>query len=120
VWVHGSSEGLGDLEHPAVDLLAGREPHWLRLTHDRSDAPGALATYAVEDSLPDDLASRTHFFWQSGTLLREALAGHPAIRDGWHASGPGRTARALRETLGDEARITTWLEYEQWHQHVTP
>jgi hydroxymethylbilane synthase len=119
VWVRGSSEGLGEQEPPGIDRLAGRIPEWLRLTHDRSDAPGALATYQVVYALPDDLGARTHFFWQSGTLFREALDRHPGIRAGWHASGPGRTAQALREALGPSPRISTWLEYDEWLLNVT-
>ncbi|MEO7191815.1 MAG: hydroxymethylbilane synthase [Vicinamibacterales bacterium] len=119
VWVHGSSDGLGDQESPDVDLMAGTSPEWIRLTHDRSDAPGALATYSVRYVLPDDLAARTHFFWMSGSLFREALDRHPGIGGAWHASGPGRTARALHDTLGSTSRVSTWLDYDQWHQNVT-
>src|SRR5690606_39263124 len=55
IWVHGSSEGLGDAEDPALDQLAGRQLSWRRLTHGKSDAPDALPTYDVDLPLPDDL-----------------------------------------------------------------
>jgi hydroxymethylbilane synthase len=119
VWVHGSAEGLGDEEPVAVDALAGRSVAWTRLTHSGVEDPRALATYLVDERLPDDLGSRSHFFWTSGTAFTRALSAHPGIAGGWHASGPGRTARAIRETLGNHPRISVWLDYEQWHQHVT-
>jgi hydroxymethylbilane synthase len=119
VWVHGSAEGLGD-DDPAVRWLAGRPVTWHRLTHSGVDEPGALATYEVDDALPADLGLRTHFFWTSGTAFRRAIAKWPVVREGWHGSGPGRTAHTLRAALGDTDRVRVWLDYDQWHQEVTP
>jgi hydroxymethylbilane synthase len=118
VWVNGCADGLGDLELPDVDLMAGHPIVWRRLTHAESNDPAALATYAVEDAAPD-LAGRTHFFWTSGSAFLRAIRAQPALRSGWHASGPGRTARTIRDTLGTDARLSVWLDYEQWHTHVT-
>jgi hypothetical protein len=100
--------------------MAGRQVAWHRLTHAGVDEPGALATYEVDLALPSDLASRTHFFWTSGTAFRRALAMSPSIRNGWHGSGPGRTAQALRDALGSTDRVRVWLDYDQWHQEVMP
>jgi hydroxymethylbilane synthase len=118
-WVHGCSDGLGDSEPAAIDSLAGRSVAWHRLTHTGSRDADAVATYAVETPLPDDLGSRTHFFWTSGTVFLDAVRRHPDIRHAWHGCGPGRTARTLRDTLGDPSHVSIWLDYEQWHQHVT-
>jgi hydroxymethylbilane synthase len=114
IWVHGCSEGLGDDEAPNVDVLAGGVVDWRRLTHSGSDAPDAVATYAVTQPLPDTLAARTHFYWTSGSQFRAALERFPQIREGWHASGPGRTARVIRDTLETGTRRHIWLDYEQW------
>jgi hydroxymethylbilane synthase len=119
IWVHGCSDGLGDEEPPGIEALAGRAVRWRRLTHADSGVPDALATYVASQELPPDLGRRTQFFWTSGSLFRKALAAHPALRQAWHASGPGRTARVIRETLGDDARFRVWLDYDQWHRHVT-
>jgi hydroxymethylbilane synthase len=120
IWVHGSTDGLGDVEPPDIALLAGRgDLHWLRLTHTASGIADALGTYVVDLDLPGDLAARTHFFWTSGSACRLALARFPALAGAWHASGPGRTAEALRETLGASARLSVWLDYDQWHQYLT-
>lgn len=118
IWVGGCADGLGDEEHPAVDLLAGRETHWRRLTHTKTSDPSAIATYRVTTPLPDDLGSRTHFFWTSGTTFREALMRYPSIRSGWHASGPGRTASAIRDELGSTKRVSIWLDFDAWIQQV--
>jgi hydroxymethylbilane synthase len=119
IWVNGCADGLGDQESPGVDRLAGRAVEWRRVTHTASGDPEALATYVVEQELPADLDSRTHCFWTSGSLFGRAIDRFPAIRRGWHASGPGRTARTLAEALGPDGRLSIWLDYEQWLQAVT-
>ena len=119
VWVNGSAEGLGDSEPPCVDALSGREVRWHRLTHQGVDDANALATYSVTEALPDDLVTRTHFFWTSGTLLKRALAEYPAIRGGWHSSGPGRTWQALQAALGGSDRLRVSLDYDSWLREVT-
>jgi hydroxymethylbilane synthase len=118
VWVNGCADGLGDHEHTDVEALAGRPTTWRRLTHTESGDPDALATYVLEEDAPD-LSGRTHFFWTSGSAFARALARQPDIRFAWHASGPGRTARVIRENLGAEGRLSLWLDYDQWHTHVT-
>jgi hydroxymethylbilane synthase len=118
IWVHGCADGLGDAEDPQVDLLAGEAPQWNRLTHVGSGDPDSTATYEVHHRLPADLGTRSHFFWTSGSLFLAALAQHPAILTGWHASGPGRTSRVIRAALDDPDRASIWLDYHQWAQTV--
>jgi hydroxymethylbilane synthase len=112
IWVNGCADGLGDAELPNVDRLAGREVSWTRLTHADAARPGDLAAYAVTTRLPDDLVSRTHFFWTSGTEFLRACEMCPSIRERSHASGPGRTADVLRDVVGPSAGV--WLNYEHW------
>jgi len=119
LWVQGSAEGLGDGEDPGVDQLAGRRVEWHRLTHEGVDAANALATYVVAERLPDDLPTRTHFFWTSGTSFRQAIDQWPSIRDGWHSSGPGRTWQAIETALGPRGRARVSLDYDAWHREVT-
>jgi hydroxymethylbilane synthase len=118
VWVHGSAEGLGDAEQPGLEWLAGRSVRWLRLTHVGSETPDAFATYIAEPEFPADLALRTHFFWTSGAAFRRALDQHPAIRAAEHASGPGRTAATIAETLGSDGRVSIWLDYDEWRNTI--
>jgi hydroxymethylbilane synthase len=120
VWVNGCADGLGDVEPPGVDLLAGRDVRWCRLTHAAAtaDDPNALATYEVREQLPDDLANRTHFFWTSGTLFLEAISRWPDIRHRWHGAGPGRTWRTISKSLERRGRARVWLDYETWKSDV--
>jgi hydroxymethylbilane synthase len=118
IWVHGCSDGLGDEDTPAIEPLAGRRVNWVRLTHDGATIPEALATYRVEVPLPDDLPSRSHFFWTSGELFKRAVGRWPAIRSGWHASGPGRTSHAINAELGASDRTGVWLDRESWEKDV--
>ena len=128
VWVHGCADGLGEEELPRVEALAGRAVRWRRLTHggagrDARDAgldADALVTYVVEERLPDDLPGRTHFFWSSGSLFLQAIQRWPGLAAGWHASGPGRTRRVIRDVLGPAGRASVWLDREDWYRHVTP
>lgn len=120
VWVNGCADGLGDSERPDIELLAGHDIHWQRLTHRAAAAadPAALATYVVQESLPDDLSARTHFFWTSGTQFLQALERWPELRDRWHGSGPGRTWHTLCRTLGQRARARVWLDYDHWRKEI--
>ena len=118
VWVNGCADGLGDDEHPPIDVLAGRSVKWVRLTHDRAGTPDALPTYHVDTPLPDDLPERSHFFWTSGDLFKRAIERWPAIRDAWHASGPGHTRDTIRDVLGASDRIGVWLDRASWERDV--
>lgn len=118
LWVNGCADGLGDDAAPDVEALAGRALTWVHLTHDRSSRPSALATYRVDPLLPDDLPSRSHFFWTSADLFARAVERWPSIRDGWHASGPGRTRQAILAVLGDTERAGVWLDRESWERDV--
>jgi hydroxymethylbilane synthase len=130
VWVNGCADGLGDEEHPNVAAIAEREPRWLRLTHtDALHADGvgagfsrpdmdAVATYSVQTTLPEDLSQRTHFFWPSGSLFREALSRWPEIANCWHASGPGRTSHVIRSTLGPDPQFRVCLDYDEWLKEI--
>lgn len=117
VWVHGSSEGLGTFLASAVDGLAGRAMTWHRLTHARAEVPDALATYETDSPLPSDLGDRTHFFWRSASEYRLALEAAPAIRDRWHACGPGHTFDVI-ERLSGARRVRPYLSYGAWLEDV--
>lgn len=102
VWVHGSSESLGENEATRIEMLVGSEITWTKLTHfDVATEPGTLGTYRV-DVVPPDAASfrgKKFFFWKSGSQFRSALSIGPEIAKGYHASGPGHTHEAVIEAL---------------------
>ena len=126
VWVHGTSDSLGEKEPTRIEVLAraaglgaasDKNLNWLKLTHagagqaheSGSSLMASCATYRLipKASVPD-LRGRTHFYWMSGTAFDQALKLYPEIKDAVHASGPGRThehlVRALKAISGrDEA-----------------
>lgn len=118
VWVHGSADGLGDEDRPPINAIAGRDVTWVRLTHAGVAAPDALSTYVADTELPDDLPARSHFYWMSGELFTRAIERWPSIRDGWHASGPGRTRDAVLARVDDPSRTGVWLDRESWERDV--
>jgi hydroxymethylbilane synthase len=117
--VHGCADGLGEQEAPRIDALAGRAVSWLRLTHQAAAADGsALATYVVDQPLPDDLPTRRAFFWTSGSQCREAIGRWPALRERQHHCGPGRTSREVVAAVGSSDRVRVWLDYDEWRQEM--
>lgn len=119
IWVNGSTDGLGDEERPDVDVLAGHQVPWVRLTHREGvTGAGALVTYEVSNVLPESLPACSHFFWMSGSQFRRALERWPALREAWHGSGPGSTARAIGDVLGPTGRHGIWLDYDHWLSEV--
>jgi hydroxymethylbilane synthase len=119
IWVNGCTDGLGDEEAPDIDALAGHVVPWMRLTHRGAvTGPDTLATYEVIRHVPDTLPSHSHFFWTSGSEFRSAIERWPGLRDAWHGSGPGSTARAITEVLGPTHRHGVWLDYDHWLSEV--
>jgi hydroxymethylbilane synthase len=111
IWVTGSTEGLGEQEKESLSAISlavlGKEPRWLKLTHESSAAsdPAAVATYKLVPKSGEgvDLKSRTHFFWMSGTAFDRAAELHPEIlTSGFHASGPGKTHEHLKARLKNQ------------------
>lgn len=118
IWVHGSSEALGQFDPAVVDRLAGRAVAWHRLTHATADVPDALATYDARVDLPPDLAGRTHFFWRSASEFRQAITAFPPVRDGWHGTGPGHTLDVV-ERIAGASRVRPALGYAEWLEEIT-
>ena len=127
IWISGSVESLGEDEVAAVEWLAGEaRPSWVKLTHEsagefhRPPSAKACATYRLKtktEGMPD-LSSRTHFFWSSASAFARALELEPRIRSAHHASGPGATARYLRESLGPDVAIGVHLDIDAWRKSI--
>jgi len=121
-WVTGSSEGLGEGQGPALDIMAGNPLPWLKLTHlgaiDFGGLP-AIGTYGLvsDDTVNPDLTQVTHFFWTSYSNFEEGIRRFPEIRFREHACGPGKTAELIRKSLGSESfRLKVFLSYEEWRE----
>jgi len=122
VWVNGSAEALGEQEDAGISLLIGEQPKWCKLSHTQA-AVGALEllpTYRINSiELPEDLASKTHFFWRNGSLFLAALDRYPSIVNGFHACGPGNTFELLSQALRSDQRLFVALSFDSWLQEVS-
>ncbi len=126
LWVHGTSDSLGESELPNIDTLVGRSIKMTKLTHAEAPEIGPmtnLATYklvpkASAAAIAEQFEGKTHFFWMSGSTFDEAIKHQPRLRDANHACGPGHTYTHLRKTLGDNAKIEIHLGYEAWKRSL--
>ena len=104
VWVHGSSEGLGEGESARLEVLNESPIEWIRLSHDQA-GEDSVAVYSLRTKVlsPQLLTSARYYFWRSGTQFRAALASSPdvvsAIKRGYHGVGPGRSSETIRQGL---------------------
>ena len=120
IWVHGTSESLGEIEDPRIEVLNGGAIDWTKLTH--KGAPTAsnmrvLETYEIEISVQSwSRGSREAFYWHSGSQFLAALAKDSALKEKNHFCGPGNTYKILREKLGPAASIEIYLDEEDWRK----
>lgn len=104
VWVHGSSEGLGEGESARLETLNESPIEWVRFSHDQAGAD-SVAAYSLRTTVlsTERLTGARYYFWRSGTQFRAALASSPevanAMKRGYHGVGPGRSSETVREGL---------------------
>jgi Porphobilinogen deaminase len=133
IWVHGSSESLGEQEDPRINVLADKNLHWVKLTHEGGygkDMP-ILATYTLVDgdfekNFQDNFQDKEAFFWMSGTQFLKMAKAHPEILSKHHASGPGNTHQIIREFLVNnlkekysDEKVQVFLSQEDWRSQCT-
>ncbi|MBC7371253.1 MAG: hydroxymethylbilane synthase [Bdellovibrionaceae bacterium] len=121
LWVHGSSESLGEIEDPRVDALNGSPVLWTKLTHqgaaDETSRMKTVATYQIAISTDAwAIGKREAFYWHSGSQFLAALAKDLALKEKNHFCGPGNTYKILRDKLGPEASIEVYLDEEDWRK----
>jgi hydroxymethylbilane synthase len=120
-WVTGSDDSLGETGALAVRTWYPATSRWLKLSHEggRETSFGRLvATYRTRRRhalAPIDRYS--HFYWSSGTQLREYLAAFPGLARAWHGCGPGNTLQIAR-TLLDGDRVRPFLSAQQFRQEL--
>lgn len=121
VWVHGSSESLGEGEQPRVEHLVQEPLVWGRLSHaqaapqtapDRPKKP--LAGYELQLTLEEGAGGppavpppgeKCAFIWTSPQEFDLAVERFAHIREQAHICGPGRTYEALKQRLGGDANL---------------
>jgi len=125
LWVHGSSEGLGEDEDPRIEILCrdGGPLRWAKLSHQEAISETSktlVATYQVSVSASHwNMGPREAFYWHSSSQFLAALSKEPGLRHKNHACGPGNTYKLLREKLGPEASIEIYLDENDWRNVCT-
>jgi hydroxymethylbilane synthase len=124
IWVHGSSESMGEQEDPCISTLDGKERSWCKWTHSDGEPfeKGPLiATYKLvaKKEAPEYNSAKDNFFWMSGSSFKKAIETYPWLLDKTHWSGPGNTNKRIQTFLTQHkasgtARIA--LSLEEWQK----
>jgi len=121
LWVVGSDDSLGETGAVAIRAWYPRARAWLKLSHTEgfwTPLATLVATYRTRRRKAlAPVAQYSHFYWSSGTQLRDYLREFPQLRDSWHGCGPGNTYRIARELLGPE-RVRPFLSAEQFRTEL--
>jgi hydroxymethylbilane synthase len=138
IWVHGTSESLGEREHAQIEILAHQTPgsmKWAKLTHDAhlsnenqeifTDGVTVIPTYSLE--IQDDFNSckgKESFYWNSGSQFLTAAQQLPEILEKQHACGPGNTFEIIRKHLEennkfDQTKLRIFLDQDDWRKQCT-
>jgi hydroxymethylbilane synthase len=121
-WVVGSDESLGETGARAIRGWFPRAGEWLKLSHEQghdAGVAGFVPTYRLRRSRPRPVDGRSHFFWRSGSQLRDYLAAFPGLERAWHGCGPGNTLAIARGLL-DPQRLRPFLSGAQFRAELLP
>jgi hydroxymethylbilane synthase len=120
IWVNGCAESLGEQEPPNIEVLAGGDLTWLKLTHADGYDEGAMPVLATYRLVPKegrvDLEGKSYLFWQSGSSFERALSLNPWVKSMTHFCGPGNTQRIL-ERNGVQPHV--FLDHAQWLKEMS-
>jgi hydroxymethylbilane synthase len=98
IWVHGSSEGLGESEDRRLEVLAP-ELKWAKLSH-QSPAPTELPVISTYQLIPKQnakLPEANAYYWKSFLLYQQALKLHADLAGKKHYCGPGKTFEEIKK-----------------------
>lgn len=120
IWVHGSSESLGEQEEARADVLAPQALSWVKLSHQESAQEQGLPVVATYNlSFQHDVASfkgKEFFFWSSGTQFLEAIKTAPELLSKFHACGPGNTHKMISSVLKNPDHLFIFLDSDDWRK----
>jgi hypothetical protein len=65
-----------------------------------------------------------YFYWRSGTAFKRAIELEPAIKEGIHACGLGRTHKMIIQILeaeisGPKAKVYPFISEEDWLTQIS-
>jgi len=121
IWVTGSDESLGETGAVAIRPWFPQSQQWLKLTHAEghwTPLANLVATYRTRRRHTVVPVERfSHFFWNSGTQLRDYLRAFPTLRNAWHGCGPGNTYSIAVDLLGTE-RVRPFLNARHFRDEL--
>ncbi len=120
IWVNGVDDNFGSNEDRGLEILLDKSPSWLTLTHADSPSTPAIATYKlIPKNEQISIGDEEYFYWRSSSAFKRALELDPKIKDKNHACGLGQTYIILKEILGEGAKITPYLNEENWLEEIS-
>lgn len=124
LWVHGTSDSMGEQEDPYIKLLDSRSRKWCKWTHSEGESfplGPLVSTYKLvpKAKVPVLKEDVENFYWMSGSSFEAAIKTYPWLLNKTHWSGPGNTFKRIQSLLENQrakgsARIA--LNLEQWQK----
>ena len=121
IWVHGTSDGLGEDIEPKIKSLTNNE--WIKLTHLHSPISrikNVIHTYELEkNEISLNLENTNYFYWMSSSAFKYAINKYPNIQKKYHFCGPGNTYNEIKKILGkDSNNLNIELSYKVWKNYI--
>jgi hydroxymethylbilane synthase len=125
IWVHGTSDGLGESEPTRLSNLMGRKLNFVKLSHMDSDTTFStyplISTYRVSSpEIPTDFDPKKikAAFWRSSTEFETITNRFPELKNVIHFTSPGSTYSKIKKELGHKPnfQIYTALSFEDWRR----
>lgn len=124
LWVHGSSESLGEREDLRLQNIDSQNRRWCKWTHEggeENDEMDLIKTYKLtsKQQQPKLTQDTEHFFWMSGSSFREAVKHFPWLVNKTHWCGPGLTSEAVKREIvlhKGSGAVHIALNFEKWQK----
>lgn len=127
IWVHGTSESLGEEEPKKLGVLERAPRRWCKWTH----ASGEKSLDGVVEesyeliplkSVPVLNPHTEHFYWMSGSSFEQAIQTYPWLLDKTHWCGPGHSLQRIQKILDSrksQGAVRVALNFNQWQKMMT-
>lgn len=122
IWVHGTSDGLGEAEDMNLSNLVSKKLNFLKLTHDdtQDHTLATLKTYHLDLQLEEHGITNHEeikaAFWTSGSEFLYLIDKYPHWKDLIHFCGPGTTYSRIKQSLGDSAIVYICPSFKYWEE----
>lgn len=123
IWVHGTSDGLGEAEEMNLFHLVPRKLNFLKLTHDDSQDQflATLKTYHLElQEKSEGIENHEQIqaaYWSSGSEFFYLINHYPHWKNLIHFCGPGTTYSKIKQYLGESATVYICPSYKYWEEN---